>query len=318
MNYKEAGVDVELGDKFIDRIKPFIKKTYNDNVHTGVGGFAGLYDQGDHYLATGTDGVGTKLKLAIELGIHDSIGEDLVAMCVNDILCTGASPLFFLDYLATSKLELEIHEQVVKGIARGCQKSQCALIGGETAEMPGIYAEKDYDLAGFVVGSVSKKNLIDGKSITPGMKIYALPSSGFHSNGYSLIRKLIENSSRELKKQCLAPTKIYVEDVKTIMKASEVYGMAHITGGGLNNIKRVNESFGYTIDRLPSALDFMQEVYDLSQLDQKELYTTFNMGLGLSFIMEEISDPRSLHPELIQIGEVSQDFTGVRCLGVAI
>jgi phosphoribosylformylglycinamidine cyclo-ligase len=188
MNYKESGVDIEKGDLFIDRIKPFIKKTYTENVVSGVGGFAALYEQGDRYLASGTDGVGTKLKLATELNTHDTIGQDLVAMCVNDILCTGAKPLFFLDYLATSKLDLEVHQDVVKGIAQACSESGCALIGGETAEMPGMYKNGEYDLAGFVVGDVSKENLIDGRSIDAGMKIYAFTSSGFHSNGPSIVR----------------------------------------------------------------------------------------------------------------------------------
>lgn len=318
MDYKEAGVDVELGDKFVDRIKPFIKRTYNENVHSGVGGFAALYDQGDSYLATGTDGVGTKIKLAIELGIHHTIGEDLVAMCVNDILCTGAMPLFFLDYLATSKLDLDIHEQVVKGIASGCEKSVCALVGGETAEMPGMYAAGDYDLAGFVVGQVKKDQVIDGQRVKLGMKIVGLPSSGFHSNGYSLVRKLIENSEESIKEKCLTPTKIYVKDVKDIMSKTTVYGMAHITGGGLNNIKRINDQFGYEITQLPPTLDFMQEVYDLSNLGPDELYKTFNMGLGFVFVIDADTDVNELHPELIEVGKITEDFTGVKCLGTSI
>lgn len=318
MDYKEAGVDIEKGDLFIERIKPFIKKTYNEKVVSGVGGFAALYDQGEHYLATGTDGVGTKIKLAIELGIHDTIGKDLVAMCVNDILCTGAFPMFFLDYLASASLNLEVHEQVVKGIANGCLLSQCALIGGETAEMPGMYQQGDYDLAGFVVGQVSKKEYIDGKDISNSMKVFALPSSGFHSNGFSLIREIIKNEPQDLKKECLTPTRIYTKEVKDILSEFCVYGMAHITGGGLNNIKRINSDFGYNITRLPKLPLFMKTVCSKSRLKERELFTTFNMGVGFVFIMEGSEEITQKFPELFQIGEVTKEFSGVRCLGVDI
>ncbi|MBT4793448.1 MAG: phosphoribosylformylglycinamidine cyclo-ligase [Halobacteriovoraceae bacterium] len=318
MDYKEAGVDVEKGDLFVDKIKSFIKDTYTENVVSGVGGFAALYDQGDHYLASGTDGVGTKIKIAVELGIHDTIGQDLVAMCVNDILCTGAMPMFFLDYLASSKLDLEIHQDVVKGIAHGCKLSQCALIGGETAEMPDMYQDGEYDLAGFVVGRVEKKDYIDGSKLEDGMSIYALSSSGFHSNGYSLVRKLIQDSPRELKEKCLTPTKIYVQEVKNIMQDLEVFGMAHITGGGLNNIKRINADFGYDITSLPDLPDFMQTVTTSSKLTQTDLYQTFNMGIGFVFILKDSDLISEKYPQLIKIGQVNKDISGVRVLGEEI
>ncbi len=318
MNYKEAGVDVEKGDLFIDKIKPFIRETYNENVVSGVGGFAALYDQGDSYLASGTDGVGTKLKLAVELNQHDTIGQDLVAMCVNDILCTGASPMFFLDYLATSKLDLDIHQQVVKGIAHGCKLSGCALIGGETAEMPGIYQAGDYDLAGFVVGNLLKTKYINGEKLKVGMKLYALSSSGFHSNGYSLIRKLIENESTELKQKCLTPTAIYTQAVQQIMEKHQVFGMAHITGGGLNNIKRMNDKLGYEVNKLPALPEFMDLVISKANLTTEELYTTFNMGIGFVLAMDTLSATEREELNLCEIGQITDKFTGVTCLGTEI
>ncbi len=318
MNYKESGVDIEKGDLFIEKIKPFIKQTYNQNVTSGVGGFAALYDQGESYLATGTDGVGTKIKLAIELGIHHTIGQDLVAMCVNDILCTGATPSFFLDYLATDSLDLNVHTDVVKGIADGCRIAKCALIGGETAEMPGMYHNNDYDLAGFVVGHLDKNKYIDGKNIKEGMAIYALPSSGFHSNGFSLIRNLIANESDQLKKECLTPTRIYTQEVQEICKKFDIKGMAHITGGGLNNIKRMSDSVGYVINNLPTMPNFMDSVLSKSKLSLSELYKTFNMGIGFVFVCNENDDLLKLFPDIIQIGYTSNKITGVECLGTMI
>ena len=314
MNYKEAGVNVELGDLFVERIKPFIKETYNENVRAGVGGFAALYAQGSHYLVAGTDGVGTKLKLATELNKHSTIGIDLVAMCVNDILCTGARPAFFLDYMAIAKLNIDIHQDVIKGIAEGCKQAGCALIGGETAEMPGMYATGDYDLAGFSVGILNKPDYIDGSKIEAGMKIYGLKASGFHSNGYSLIRKLIENQPDELKLQCLNPTKIYVKEVLDILDKTEISGMAHITGGGFNNIARMNSNFGYEIENLPPLPDFMDKVISLANLSVKELYTTFNMGIGFTLIAKE-TDFLNNHSDILTLGTVKDTFKGVKCLG---
>ena len=294
MNYKDSGVDIEKGDLFIERIKPFIKETYHKEVKAGVGGFAALYKQGDRYLAAGTDGVGTKLKLAIELGIHDTIGQDLVAMCVNDILCTGARPLFFLDYLATSSLDLEVHSQVVKGIANACAESGCALIGGETAEMPGMYLNGDYDLAGFVVGDVAKENLIDGSKVEAGMNIYALPSSGFHSNGFSLVRKLIREDELDLKRACLTPTKLYVKRVQELTKKYQIAGLAHITGGGLHNITRISDKVGFKITSLPTMPNFMQEVIERANLLKEEQIATFNMGIGFVFVSSETIDEHDI------------------------
>lgn len=317
MNYEQAGVDVAKGDLFVKGISELVRSTYDENVKAGVGGFAALYDIGDRYLVSGTDGVGTKLMLARELDDHTSIGQDLVAMCVNDILCTGASPLFFLDYLATGKLTPEIHHDVVKGIAVACKEAHCALIGGETAEMPGCYAGADYDLAGFAVGMVDKNQVIDGSQIKPGMKILGLPSSGFHSNGYSLVRHLLEGESTELKTQCLTPTKLYTSDIKKILSTGYVYGLAHITGGGLNNICRINEEFSYRIDSLPEMPDFMQYLCDKSALKAKELYRTFNMGLGFCIITSSPSEIQSLLPHAQLIGEV-QEGQGVSCQGIKI
>ncbi len=289
ISYKDAGVDVEKGDLFVEKIKGMLGSTYNDRVVSGAGGFAALYDMGDRYLASGTDGVGTKLILAQKLGIHNTIGIDLVAMCVNDILCTGAKPLFFLDYLASGKLEIETSAQVVEGIVEGCKQSECALIGGETAEMPGMYSDGEYDLAGFSVGEVKKEELIDGSQVKPGDLIYGLSSSGFHSNGYSLVRKLIKDDEVELMKKCLTPTKIYVKEVLELLKnhKDKIHGLAHITGGGFDNIKRINKSFSYPVenlDFLKSMPDFMQEICNRSRLENKDLFQTFNMGIGFVIV----------------------------------
>lgn len=309
MNYKEAGVDIEKGDLFVEKIKGLIGRTYNDRVEKGAGGFAALYKiSEDKLLASGTDGVGTKVKLAQELNIHDTIGIDLVAMCVNDIICTGAKPLFFLDYLACAKLNIDKHTEIVKGITEGCLQSSSALIGGETAEMPGVYNDGEYDLAGFSVGELYKKDVLMPEDIRPEMEIIALPSSGFHSNGFSLIRKLIETSSDNLKKKVLTPTKIYVEEIEKI-KSSEkelgkmIYGLAHITGGGLKNILRITNGLGIDLDnpltdnQRPS---FMQEVIESSQLTNAQLYETFNMGYGMTIL----SDPTSKLKEVLDSQQI--------------
>ena len=203
---------------------------------------------------------------------------------------------------------------VVKGIAEGCKLSSCALIGGETAEMPGMYQDGDYDLAGFVVGRVDKKDYIDGTNVKPGMGIYALPSSGFHSNGYSLIRKLIQDAPKDLKEKCLIPTRIYVKDVKEILLKTKVFGMAHITGGGLNNIKRINPRLGYHLTELPTPPEFMTLVMQAAQSDDKSLYQTFNMGIGFVFILDENSKAEEIHPELVKIGTVTEDSDQVKVL----
>ena len=306
MDYKEAGVDVEKGDLFVERIKNFIKDTYTDQVVSGVGGFAALYEiDEDRYLAAGTDGVGTKVKLAQELGIHTTIGQDLVAMCVNDVICTGARPLFFLDYLASGKLDLEVHTQLVEGIAKACKEVKCALIGGETAEMPGVYATGVYDLAGFCVGEVMKTNWLSPEKVSPGDTLIGIASSGFHSNGYSLVRKLVKDNETELKKELLTPTRLYVNLVMKLLKTQpqNISGLAHITGGGFHNIPRMNEDLGYEITNLPTD-EFrpaaMNEIVKRSGMDKAKSYETFNMGIGLVIACK---DATLLEKELTQAGE---------------
>lgn len=283
ITYKDAGVDIEKGDAFVERIKARVKSTYGDRVVSGIGGFAALYRMdGGKLLAAGTDGVGTKVKIAQILNKHDTIGIDLVAMCVNDIICTGAKPLFFLDYIATGKLEINVAEEIVTGIVDGCQQSGAALIGGETAEMPGMYQAGEYDLAGFAVGEVEEKHLMNGLSLAEGDTLIALPSSGIHSNGYSLVRKLVKETEKKLLEECLTPTRIYWSAVKDILPL--VKGMAHITGGGLTNIPRMNEGFDYQLDNIPELSDIpavFGELVSRSGLDDVDLYQAFNMGMGM-------------------------------------
>jgi phosphoribosylformylglycinamidine cyclo-ligase len=254
LSYRDAGVDIDAGDQLVERIKPFARKTIRPGVLGGIGGFGALFEVPRNYrepvLVSGTDGVGTKLKLAFELQRHDTIGIDLVAMSVNDILVQGAEPLFFLDYFACGKLDVDTAADVVKGIARGCELAGCALIGGETAEMPGMYPAGEYDLAGFAVGVVEKSAIIDGSAIVPGDVLLGLPSSGAHANGYSLVRKIIARSQPDLAQAfdgeitlgeaILAPTRIYVKPLLALMQSLPVKGMAHITGGGLTgNVPRI-------------------------------------------------------------------------------
>jgi len=247
ITYKDAGVDIEKGDALVEKIKLKVKSTYGDRVRSGVGGFACLYEVGDRLLAAGTDGVGTKLALAKKLDKHDTIGIDLVAMCVNDILCTGAQPLFFMDYLATGKLDVDTANHVLDGIVEGCLQSECALIGGETAEMPGMYGNGEYDLAGFAVGEVKPADVLDGSRVNEGDVLIGLPSSGFHSNGYSLVRKLIKDDETALMQAALTPTKIYWKAIKGLLEKQLLNGVSHVTGGGLLNIPRINEGFAYQI-----------------------------------------------------------------------
>lgn len=292
MDYKSSGVDIDLADKFVDRIKRMVGRTHDARTIAGVGGFAALYKMDENrFLAASTDGVGTKIKLAIETGIHNTIGIDLVAMCVNDLICTGAKPLFFLDYFATGKLHLDMSEQVLEGIVEGCVQGKLALIGGETAEMPGMYHHGDYDLAGFSVGEVYKEDLLDGSRIANRDTLIGIASSGFHSNGFSLVRKVIEKETneehkRKLKTDCLVPTKIYVDTFNALKAGlgSNLHGLANITGSGLLNVPRLNENFDYDISFLPSPNDlppFMVEVMERTGLNKNELCHTFNMGIGM-------------------------------------
>lgn len=289
ITYKDAGVDIARGDAFVERIKGRVRSTYGDRVVSGVGGFAALYKMdGGKLLAAGTDGCGTKVKVAQALKRHDTIGIDLVAMCVNDVICTGAQPLFFLDYLATGKLELGVAEDIITGVVEGCKQAGAALIGGETAEMPGVYGEGEYDLAGFCVGEVAEKSLMDGSRIREGDALVALPSSGVHSNGYSLVRRLVGENETALLEQALVPTRIYWNVVKEVLPL--VNGMAHITGGGLENIPRMNMNFDYALDFLPALSDIppiFGELVKRSGLEGADLYRTFNMGIGFVFATAE-------------------------------
>lgn len=301
ISYKDAGVDIDAGDALVERIKPLAKATMRPEVLTGIGGFGAVIEIAKKYkeplLISGTDGVGTKLKLAFHLDKHDTVGIDLVAMSVNDILVQGAEPLFFLDYFATGKLELDKAEAVIRGIAEGCKQAGCALIGGETAEMPSMYPDGEYDLAGFAVGVAEKSKLIDGASIQPGDVLLGLASSGCHSNGYSLVRKLVEVSGANLNADfhgrkfgdvLMAPTRIYVKPLLSLMEKLPVKGMAHITGGGLTgNIPRVLPD-GCAVELKRSAwnwgplFDWLQTT---AKIDNVEMYKTFNCGIGMVVIV---------------------------------
>lgn len=283
ITYKDAGVDIDKGDLFVERIGKMVRSTYNKSVKSGVGGFASLYDIGaGKYLAAGTDGVGTKLKIAQALGVHHTIGIDLVAMCANDVVCTGARPMFFLDYIGCGKLELATSEAIVKGIVDGCKQAGMALVGGETAEMPGMYGEGEYDLAGFAVGEVRKAALLDGKKLKPGDELVGIRSSGVHSNGFSLVRKLIRDDEVDLRQLALTPTRIYVKSILALLgqKKLGVRGLAHITGSGFLNIPRISAKFDYVIEALPERPEIFSVLQERAGLDTREMFTTFNMGLG--------------------------------------
>ena len=306
LSYRAAGVDIDAGNEVVERIKPLVKRTFRPEVMAGLGGFGALFELAGRYrepvLVSGTDGVGTKLKLAQILGRHDTIGIDLVGMCVNDVLVQGAEPLFFLDYFATGKLDVDTTVSVVGGIANGCELAGCALIGGETAEMPDMYPAGEYDLAGFAVGAVEKTALIDGTQIEAGDAIIGIASSGPHSNGYSLIRKILARANiapdnggfdldlggRTLADALMAPTTIYVKPILTLLKQQPVHGMAHITGGGLkeNIIRVVPESLGIALDSsawtMPAVFDWLQREGNVAH---DEMLRTFNCGIGYALIV---------------------------------
>lgn len=283
ISYKDAGVDRDKGDEFVQRIQKMVRSTYGKEVKSGVGGFASLFEVAPgKYLAAGTDGVGTKLMVAHQLGIHNSVGIDLVAMCANDVICTGARPLFFLDYIGCGKLDLSVSEAIVEGIVKACRETGMALVGGETAEMPGMYDDGEYDLAGFAVGEVKKSQLLDGKKLKVGDELVGLASSGLHSNGFSLVRKLIQTNESELLKLALTPTKLYVKPAIAALQSKKfgIKGFAHITGSGFYNIPRINAKFGYSIESLPPRQEIFSIMKERSGLEEKELYSTFNMGIG--------------------------------------
>jgi phosphoribosylformylglycinamidine cyclo-ligase len=301
LNYQSAGVDIAAGNEFVSKIKQLNQAKCDPNLLAGIGGFGALYAIPKGYdepvLVSATDGVGTKLKLAIALDQHDTIGIDLVAMCVNDILVSGAKPLFFLDYFATGQLRLNQGSAIIAGIVNGCQQADMQLIGGETAEMPGMYHNEDYDLAGFCVGIVERSRIIDGKQIQPGDQVIGLASSGFHANGFSLIRKIIELKKCDLNQvwehetlgqALLAPTRIYVTSLLSLRHEIDLLGMAHITGGGLlENIPRIlPESLGVGLNRQawpkPKLMQWIQEQGDLADI---EMYRTFNCGIGMVIIV---------------------------------
>ncbi|MDQ5910217.1 MAG: phosphoribosylformylglycinamidine cyclo-ligase [Pseudomonadota bacterium] len=322
LSYRDAGVDIDAGNRLVDRIKPHARRTHRPGVLSGLGGFGALFELPlDRYrqpvLVSGTDGVGTKLKLALELHRHDTIGIDLVAMCVNDVLVVGAEPLFFLDYYATGKLDVDVAADVIKGIADGCEQAGAALVGGETAEMPGMYHEGDYDLAGFCVGIVEKNNIINGSCVQPGDVLLALASSGPHSNGYSLIRKILAVSGatldqplsegRALGEALLAPTRIYVKPVLKLLETLDVKAIAHITGGGLTeNLPRVLPTgVKAHIDAAswsrPAIFQWLQQQGGVSDA---EMWRTFNCGVGMILCVaaENASQALSL---LREAGEIT-------------
>ncbi len=301
LTYRAAGVDIDAGNAVVERIKPLVKRTFRPEVMGGLGGFGGLFDLSGRYrepvLVSGTDGVGTKLKLAQILQRHDTIGIDLVGMCVNDVLVQGAEPLFFLDYFATGKLDVDTTVAVVGGIARGCELAGCALIGGETAEMPDMYPPGEYDLAVFTVGAVEKSQMLSGETIVAGDVILGVASSGPHSNGYSLIRRILERAGNpldldldgvSLADALMAPTTIYVKAMLELLKASPVHGMAHITGGGLkeNIIRVVPDGLGIALDAssivLPPVFDWLMREGSVAR---EEMWRTFNCGVGFTVIL---------------------------------
>ncbi len=321
LNYKDAGVDIAAGNALVERIKPIAARTRIPGVMAGLGGFGSLFELPlDRYknpvLVSGTDGVGTKLRLAIDSGIHNTVGIDLVAMCVNDIIVQGAEPLFFLDYFATGKLDVNTAASVIEGIGKGCELAGAALVGGETAEMPNMYADGDYDLAGFCVGIVEKSEMLDGSKVNVGDKLIGLASSGAHSNGYSLIRKIIERNQasldepfdgKTLGETLLAPTRIYVKSLLALIKKIPVHALAHITGGGLTeNLPRViPDNLNAQIDlkswQFPAIFDWLQSNGNVSQAD---MLITFNCGVGMVICVAPEDEMATLNL-LAELGETA-------------
>ena len=324
ISYKDSGVDKEEGYRSVEKIKERVKATYNKNVMNELGSFGALYKLGEYkkpILVSGTDGVGTKLKVAFETNKYDTVGIDCVAMCVNDILCHGAQPLFFLDYLACGKLDSNVSSEIIKGVVEGCLQGDSALVGGETAEMPGFYKEGDYDIAGFCVGIVEKENLIDGSKVKEGNKIIAVASSGFHSNGYSLVRKIFTdyNEKVSLKEYgenitmgdvLLTPTKIYVKPILKVLEKFNVNGMAHITGGGLfENLPRcMGKDLSPVVFREKVRVpEIFKLISERSKIKEEELFGTFNMGVGFTLVVEE-KDVEPIIELLTSLGETAYEI----------
>lgn len=322
ISYKDAGVNKEEGYKAVELMKKAVSKTHNDNVLNGLGSFGAMYELGQYknpVLVSGTDGVGTKLEVAFKMGVYNTVGIDAVAMCVNDILCHGAKPMFFLDYMACGKLEAEKAAQLVSGVAEGCLQSGSALIGGETAEMPGFYQDGDYDIAGFSVGVVEKDEIINGSTIEEGDVIIALPSSGVHSNGFSLVRKLVTDFDEELNGKkigevLLEPTKIYVKPVLELLKKFTVKGMAHITGGGLpENLPRtIGEGYQPVVEKSKIKVLEIFKHLQSKGVPEDEMYGTFNMGVGFVLVVSAddkdavISELKTLGEEAYEIGYIQK------------
>lgn len=335
LTYKDSGVDKEKGYEEVQIIKEIVKKTHGKEVLTGIGGFAGLFkpeltDMKEPVLVSGTDGVGTKIKLAMELDKHDTVGIDLVAMCVNDVLCQGAKPLFFLDYIATGSLKPAKMADLVRGVAEGCSQSECALIGGETAEMPGLYKENDYDLAGFAVGIVDRDKIIDGSGIKEGDVAISLSSSGVHSNGFSLVRAALDMANVKLSdkfedttvgERLLVPTRIYEKEISALLKEVEIKGIAHITGGGLyENVPRMlPENIGIEFDIKESEIDSVfKAIQKWGNVETKEMFSTFNMGIGMVVVVDAKDVDKSLEilqkidPKAKQCGVCKKTETSVK------
>lgn len=331
--YQKAGVNIDLANTTVEKIKMMVQSTRRPEVVADVGGFSGIFRlnsrKGSTCLVAGTDGVGTKLKIATRLGIHDTIGIDLVAMCVNDVLCVGAEPLFFLDYFACGRLQADILEQVITGIVKGCQLSGCALLGGETAEMPGMYGKGDYDLAGFAVGAVEEEQMIDGRTIQAGDGVIALSSSGLHSNGYSLVRKVLDWNHIQydqtvgdlhLFEELLKPTRIYVKTILALRQLVSIKGIANITGGGItDNVPRIlPPGQGIVISKkaiqTPEIFLFLQR---MGNIPESEMWKTFNMGVGMVIVVGKSEVDRTLRflaecgEKAYLVGEVVPEAKGV-------
>lgn len=336
LTYKDSGVNVEAGYKSVELIKKHVKNTFRPEVLTDLGGFGGLFALSagkyrEPVLVSGTDGVGTKLKIAFLSDKHDTIGQDCVAMCVNDVVCCGAEPLFFLDYLAVGKNVPEQIEQIVKGVAEGCVLAGCSLIGGETAEMPGFYKEDEYDLAGFCVGIVDKSRIIDGRNVKQGDAIIGLPSSGIHSNGYSMVRKVLNPTPEKLKEyvkslnctlgeEILRPTKIYVKIILKLIEKFDIKAIANMTGGGFyENIPRtISEGLRAKITRGSwPVLPIFDLIKDLGNIEEKEMFNTFNMGIGMIMVADNavakqvVSYMNSIGEKAYIIGEIIEGEAGV-------